>query len=141
MERGTKGAPTHQHLDAGLIIIIPKIMMGCSGGPQGDPKTRINFQRAAEKEEKKGKARRRGNFKQQFRLQETKHGRGRLSIGGPQTRGVRKSNVQRAPKLRGSPARAVKNCESKESKYSGGPLIEKKKKELVGGPCEDHYKH
>ena len=36
--------------------------MGCSGGPEGGPKTRINFLRAVEKKEKKGKARRRGNF-------------------------------------------------------------------------------
>ena len=66
MERGTKGGP-HPPPGPdwpGMLVgsIIPKIMMGCSGGPEGGPKTRINFQRAAEKKEKKGKARRRGNF-------------------------------------------------------------------------------
>ena len=77
---------------------IPKILKGCSGRPQNSNKV---SKRTVKQEEKKGKARRMGNYFriQNFRIHEKKHGR--LSTEGPQTRGVRKSNVHGAPKLRG----------------------------------------
>ena len=71
---------------------IPKMLKGCSGGPH---KSNRVYKRTVMQEEKKGKARRKGNF----RIHEKKHDK--LSSEGPQTRGVRKSNVHGTPKLRG----------------------------------------
>ena len=69
---------------------IPKILKGCSRGPQNSNKV---SKRTVKQEEKKGKETRKGNFRiKHFRIHEKKHGRS--SREGPQTRGVRKSNVQ-----------------------------------------------